>query len=298
MAATVRRRDFAAYFSLVLQRLAPTHVLIANSERGYDALAEVQSERSGIVWVDLLHGQGGTIDNGGSPRYSAPVAHLLCHRITVTHYLRDLLIDRGESPERISTIHNSVRGSWSDKGQPASPRPQTIGFLGRLSPEKRPSVMFDIAKLLPDVHVVVAGDGPLRRALAGRRPANLEMVRYLDDPYDLFRRIDVLVVPSEMEGLPLVILEAMTARVPVVAARVGGIPEAVDSTTGVLIPADGSPSDYASAVSTLIDDPAMRGRLGDTAAARAQAEFSADGFAAAYHDLLMSLSVKTTGGAP
>ncbi|ELZ36068.1 group 1 glycosyl transferase [Halorubrum saccharovorum DSM 1137] len=123
-------------------------------------------------------------------------------------------------------------------------RENVIGFLGRLDEEKRIHELASVAKQLPDdITFVFAGDGPLRDWLADELSAEIEsgsveMLGWVDreDVPAVLNRFRLLLLPSEMEGLPTVILEAFGCGTPVYATRVSGVPDVVvESETGFLI---------------------------------------------------------------
>jgi glycosyltransferase involved in cell wall biosynthesis len=101
------------------------------------------------------------------------------------------------------------------------------------------------------------------------------MLGYREDAVEVLDAVDVLIHPSAVDAFPTSPLEAMAASVPVVATRVGGIPEAVlDGETGLLIPAPPDPDDLAGALARLLDDGKLRRRLGAGGRARYEAEFT------------------------
>jgi glycosyltransferase involved in cell wall biosynthesis len=156
-------------------------------------------------------------------------------------------------------------------GTVCSLRPQkeletALRALSRLAPHR------------PTLRFLIVGDGPERGRLErlaeelgvptvflGQRPN--------DELPDLVAAMDVLVLSSRFEGMPLAVLEWMAAAKPIVASRVGGIPSMVeDEQEALLVP----PRDYVAfgeAIGRLLDDPAERERLGDAARRRQQAEF-------------------------
>jgi glycosyltransferase involved in cell wall biosynthesis len=187
---------------------------------------------------------------------------------------------------------------WEHEGRairaavPGDPGSPIVGFVGSFNASKGLDVLIQAtSKLARDrsLRVAIAGDGPLRKqledaaatlpiALLGRLPSG-DVPRFL-------AAVDVLTVPSYDEGLPRVVLEAMAMRVPVVATRVGGIPEAVeDGRSGLLIPS-GDANALVAAVTRVLDDPAFASRLGDAGRDRVLKEFDARGgwrrLAAAY----------------
>jgi glycosyltransferase involved in cell wall biosynthesis len=164
------------------------------------------------------------------------------------------------------------------------------GYVGRLSPEKGVSDLIRALPLLPDTELVVVGDGPERSSLA--ELANelgvddrITFTGWRDDARAAFADFDVLVLPSSSEGLPLVLVEAMLAELPVVATDVGSVPEAVsDGETGVLL-APGSPPAIAAALERLRDDPGLRVRMGKAGRREALQRFSPEAAARAFAQL-------------
>jgi glycosyltransferase involved in cell wall biosynthesis len=145
--------------------------------------------------------------------------------------------------------------------------------VGRLSPEKGQAGLLQavaaVARDIPDLKLVIVGDGPDRGALdALVRDLNLpDQVTFAGrlSEQDTLREIaasDILVLPSFMEGLPIVLMEAMAVGVPVIASRVAGIPELVtDGESGLLF----TPSDWselAKCIETLSTSVESRARIG------------------------------------
>jgi glycosyltransferase involved in cell wall biosynthesis len=144
--------------------------------------------------------------------------------------------------------------------------PPHVLYVGRLSEEKGVLELVEACRGLP---LVVVGDGPLRAQV----PAALGFVA----PAELgsyYERAAVIVVPSRREGYGVVAREAMAWGRPVVASSVGGLVDAVeDGVTGVLVP-PGDVGALREAVTALLDDAALRGRLGAAGRARATADLS------------------------
>jgi len=119
--------------------------------------------------------------------------------------------------------------------------------------------------------LVIAGEGPLAAALAQQaRNTGIE-VRFLGQRADipvLLGAADVVVVPSVWEGQPLIVQEALRMGRPLVAARVGGIPEVTGEDAAVLVP-QGDPAALAAAVESVLGDPGLAAKLGAAAAQRA-----------------------------
>jgi len=125
----------------------------------------------------------------------------------------------------------------------------------------------------------IAGEGPSRHALEAIVAAHglTSQVRFLGqrhDVRDLMAASDVFVMPSRFEGLPVAMLEAMDSGLPVVATRVGGIPEVLQKGAGLLVPPE-APAQLAEALATLAADPAQRATLARAGRARVRDHFSA-----------------------
>jgi len=182
-------------------------------------------------------------------------------------------------PSRVEVIYNAVdwsqlaatmtRAEWrASVGLPREA--DVITIIARLTPQKAHDVLFDALhgnERLQQAHLAVIGDGELRGALT-RRAETLDLsrrVHFLGARRDLGNVLaasDVFVMPSLWEGLPLSMVLALGAGVPVVATRVAGIPEVVrDDETGLLVP-PGDRVALGDALTRLLDDPNLRHRLG------------------------------------
>jgi glycosyltransferase involved in cell wall biosynthesis len=159
------------------------------------------------------------------------------------------------------------------------------GIVARLVPIKAHEVFLDaaaaVARTMPESRFLVIGDGE-RRAELERRATRLglaKQVRFLGWRRDLDRLyadLDIAVLTSRNEGSPVSLIEAMAAGCPVVATRVGGVPDLVeDGLTGLLTPPD-DPEALAAALSALFRDPARRRTLGAAGQKRVVSAFAAE----------------------
>ena len=166
--------------------------------------------------------------------------------------------------------------------------------VGRLAPVKDYPGLLKAAALAPELHLVIAGDGPSRSELDGmvREPGLAGRVRLLgtrDDVPRLLQAADVFVLSSLSEGVSKAILEAMSTGLAVVATRVGGNPELVEQdATGLLVPA-GQPEALAKALSTLARDRSAAKAMGARGRERVLAGFQLDATFRAYAGLYQSL---------
>jgi glycosyltransferase involved in cell wall biosynthesis len=154
-------------------------------------------------------------------------------------------------------------------------------FVGALTPEKRvdrlPSLLAALVERHPKTSLWVVGDGPEGAALAAGLAAGSGSY-YLwgpqTDMQSLYCAADVLVLCSDTEGIPGVILEAAACSLPSVAFAVGGVRECVPEGTGLVVPA-GDVDGLAHATARLLADDATRAALGRAAQSRAHALYSA-----------------------
>jgi glycosyltransferase involved in cell wall biosynthesis len=153
-----------------------------------------------------------------------------------------------------------------------------VGFVGRLSPEKNVPMILECAKRLPEVSFVIVGGGPQEMPLK-QMAASLKNVFFIGARQDVekyYAAFDVLILPSHMEGMPLVILEAMATGTPVIATDVGGISEVVNNDlNGCLVWNSKDIGLFVSAINFVRDD-VMREQLSNNSIemARAMKEMS------------------------
>src|SRR5262249_35819882 len=214
----------------------------------------------------------------------------------------------GFTARRIDVIPNAVdaerfapgvavgrAGARRELGLP--PQAPIVGSVGRFDPVKNQRVLVQLLALLrrrfPDLLLVLVGDGPDRLAL--ERLAQELGVGDALRVFGLQRRVerilpalDVFALPSRSEGIPLALLEAMAAGVPVVAAAVGGVSEAVHcgSEAGLV---EGSPDDPACfrvAVGHLLLGRAQAAPLAANAMRRVRDEFGIEAICRRYRDIL------------
>jgi len=168
-----------------------------------------------------------------------------------------------------------------------------IGLVCRLVPVKRVDLFIQTARYVldnyPDLHASfhVFGDGPLRSGLEELNHAldTDEIVHFegqCEDIYEKLQEIDVLLMTSDHEGLPMVLLEAMAAGVPVIAHAVGGIPVLLDHGSSGILVHDHSSSGYAREICKLAGSPAIYSEIIRNAMNRIKEEYSSSRNARAY----------------
>jgi glycosyltransferase involved in cell wall biosynthesis len=192
--------------------------------------------------------------------------------IVPSRYLARWVVGWGVPAEKIVVIYNAVEPVDGVEPLPVPLKtPIKAVTVGRLIPLKRVDGLLEALKELPDLGLVVVGDGPERLRLE-RRARELDVSdrvyfagqRSKKEALGLMAACDLFVLNSVHEGLPHVVLEAMALGLPVVATAAGGTPEVVrDGETGVLVP--GRYGTLGASLSALARDPALRRRLGRAA---------------------------------
>jgi glycosyltransferase involved in cell wall biosynthesis len=136
-----------------------------------------------------------------------------------------------------------------------------VGCIARLSPEKGVDILLSAAARCPSMMFLIAGDGPKCTELEQSAPPNARFLGRISDTRLLLGASDVLAIPSRQEGQGIVALEAMAARIPLAASRVGGLAEMLtDGRTALLFPPD-DPSALAAALFRLQKDAPLRRNL-------------------------------------
>ncbi|GAA5182536.1 glycosyltransferase family 4 protein [Niveibacterium umoris] len=162
--------------------------------------------------------------------------------VCISDHERYTALANGIAPARIVVVRNGVsrRRPVPLGGAPQWPDGRLrVLFVGRLDRQKGVDVLFDALRMLGDrVHAVVAGSSVLSDGTILATPENVTSIGWVSpgDLETLFASAQVLVVPSRWEGFGLIAAEAMRAGLPVLATRVGGLPEVVDDgVTGVMV---------------------------------------------------------------
>jgi glycosyltransferase involved in cell wall biosynthesis len=174
-----------------------------------------------------------------------------------------------------------------------------VGMVGRLEQIKGPGYFVEaamhICRLRQNVSFVLIGDGSLKKALQNRVDGQgfhdrIIFTGWRDDVASMFAVLDIMVLPSLNEAVGLVLIEAQSNGIPVVASNVGGIPETIkEDETGFLVPA-GHADKLAQAILFLLDHPDKRARMGAAArqwvASRFKAQQMTADISALYEGLL------------
>ena len=224
-------------------------------------------------------------------RWSLPAADRV---VTVCEAFAGELLAAGVKRKRIHIQHNSIRPEPLQSSEEAEALRKRLGIakdeslvlsVGRLSREKGHVDLLCAFNHLRQNNpgtkstLVIAGDGPERASLAAAATSFgfSESVIFSGEvsnvqPY--YAAADVLVLPSLSEGSPYVLLEAMAAKVPIVATAVGGVPEIVEEEESALLVPPRNPAAMAAAIERVLTDPALAHKLTTNAAARVATRYT------------------------
>jgi glycosyltransferase involved in cell wall biosynthesis len=170
-------------------------------------------------------------------------------------------------------------------------RPLRAGYLGRLDPAKDPALLLEAFRSadMNDAELHFFGDGPARQTLE-KAAAHISRVHFhgaIPRPQDALKQIDVLWLPSKVEGFGLVLIEAMAAGVPVVAVNAGGVTDIITHEHDGLLADPTSPHQtFAQSLKLLQDNPTLRQNLIDNAHRTVQDRFTWQKVLPQYHEIL------------
>lgn len=235
----------------------------------------------------------------GSPKHRVPFFRAIAptdHLIAVSEAQRNTYLRIGVPADRITTVPNGVRSRGPGVGRRAArealglhPEQPVVLTIGRLTVMKGQRYLIeavpDLVRRFPELAVVILGSGHLHdqlRALADRLGVgeHVHLPGHRSDARMLLDAADVFVLPSRHEGMPLVLLEAMDAGLPVVATRVIGSNEVVDDgITGVLVEPEDADA-LGAALAHLLADHELRQEYGRAGRRRYQQSFTSARMAA------------------
>lgn len=282
-------------FCLVEQSLGLVreHNITLLQSHGYKShvLCYLLRRKTGLPWVAFVHGW--TAEDMKIRLYNALEQAMLLlpdRVVAVSESLRSRIL----APARAKclVIPNAVDSAELACPDPArdiraelgiAPDALVVGVVGRLSPEKGHRVFLRAlarARMSnPRLHGLLVGGGPehealLREAQILHLENNCSFTGQVSGMGPWYRAIDILALPSFSEGMPNAALEGMLQGKPVIASRVGGVPEVVlDGETGLLLP-PGDEKSLAGAMARLAEDAALAQKLGKAGQARAMEHFT------------------------
>jgi glycosyltransferase involved in cell wall biosynthesis len=210
-----------------------------------------------IPWIGFAHGY---IEVGKKLRLYNRLDKIILKYadrvVAVSESMKRLLKEAGVKENKIKVIYNaidetnarptasaeSIRVCYGIKNVH-----KVIGVVGRLSPEKGQVIFLKAFKRLvnvyPDIRAFIVGDGPDKKMLEEYCEVNglkdkVIFTGYQEDVANFYQIFDIMVLPSFTEGLPNAVLEAMLFGVSVIATSVGGVPEIINNSNGIIVPPD------------------------------------------------------------
>jgi len=265
-------------------------------------VAMLAAELAGITFSFTMHGAE-ILRDVDKWRLDEKVKRAL-FVVSVSWYGRSqaMLVSPASSWPRIHVVHcgvdlraSSVRAHHADG--------RHLAFVGRLDDVKGVPLLLDAVSLVrrayPDVHLTLVGDGPSRSSLeASAQSAGLQshvsFVGYRA-PVDvrlLLATVDVFVLPSFFEGIPVSLMEAMACGVPVVASNLPGIAELVDDAVNGYLVRAGDSEELAERIAGLLASAELRNRMGRAGRAKVADQFDLE----QETDRLETLMVSSLGG--
>ena len=239
-------------------QLINTHSSLASI---YGRLASIKLN---IVTVFSVHGWAFANNAKLSRRVLGPLIERICgkvtsHWITETHFDKDIGIDRKIIPsnEKVSVIYNGIADTAhpKDLNKDLAAEIHSIAFIGRVSQQKNPQIAIASMAYLPsDFRLTVfcnnAKDEALVKKITSLKLENrVKLIDNVNDTAKVIHQYDALLVTSRYEGMPLCMIEAMSASLPIITSNVCGLKELVtDGKNGYLVNDICSAESYAKAI--------------------------------------------------
>jgi len=310
------RRRYLAEARAIEAHLRRTRPSVVHAHVYYaDIVAYPAARRCGLPIVSTMHGNtGGDLRNRFYEWCDRKLLARFNAVICVAPQGREALIRAGCRPERLFLVPNGLSPSPLLTRSEArarlglAPSDRVIAWVGRLSPEKGPDLLIAAVARMQETNaiVVLLGEGPEASRIVSAATANglsqgsLRLLGRLPDAASLLPAFDALAISSRTEGLPMVLLEAMAARLPVVAFGVGAVGDVVDQASAWVVP-PGDVAAFAAALDQALSDPAEARRRATAAAEILQSRYSSRAWRAkveAVYDLVCGSGANPPGAAP
>jgi len=270
--------DYPRFLAYLIQSRKIDTVVITASTIGYHILPYLRAVSPGVAFVDMCHVEEPNWLNGGHPRFGVGYQDQLDLNIVTTGHLAEWMHGRGADSSRIRVMYTGIRAPQTNRTDEVRNRLRAelnisadipvIVFAGRICEQKRPELLAEILKVTRDrgliFRALVIGEGELSSKLKAllrryRLSSNVTMLGSVPHQrwLDILAVSDILLMPSQYEGISIALLEAMAAGVVPVVAKVGGQEEIVSQDAGILIPhGNNELQQYLEALGGLISDPA------------------------------------------
>jgi glycosyltransferase involved in cell wall biosynthesis len=249
--------DYPRFLAYLIQSRQIDTVVITASTIGYQLLPYLRSVSPDVAFVDMCHVEEPHWLNGGHPRFGVGYQDVLDLNVVTTQHLAGWMRERGADGARIRVMYTGVRPARvtrkaevrvlirAELNIPADI--PVIVFAGRICAQKRPAMLAKILKAAHDQGLIfealIVGDGEQRQQLEKllsqyHLTVNVHMLGSVSHQrwLDILDSSDLLLMPSQYEGISVALLEAMAAGVVPAVAKVGGQEEIVSPDAGALIP--------------------------------------------------------------
>ena len=242
----LKKYEYLDFIESIMLSRSPDFVINAGSQFFYDSLEMLKEKYAQSCYVDLLFNTVGHV--ASHLKYKNSFQMAFCE----SNEVFDWYIKNGWPVNRVKKL---LSGVDLEKLIPLACKPSLpnllvaendfiVGFSGRLSLEKAPDIFLEIAKLSnsTNLHFVMTGAGPMEHELSSKISHFSPNIKFtflglVDNVSQYVASYDVLVSPSRDDGRPLVVMEALASGVPVIATKVGALPElVVDGVNGYVIP--------------------------------------------------------------
>ena len=247
------------------------------------SVAMIASQMSGIPYSYTMHGPAIFFEpmRWRIDLKIARAAFVAC----ISHFCRSqgmIFADQAHW-DRMRIVHCGVTPALYGPAPDHIPGKRLI-FVGRLAAIKGVAVLLEafarIRETHPDAALTLVGDGPERKALEALATrlgiaGAVDFAGYLSQTQvaDRLSRADIFALPSFAEGVPVVLMEAMASRLPVIAPRVAGVPELVEDGVSGFCVSPGDADMLTARIDALLSDPALRASMGAAGRAKVEAEF-------------------------
>jgi glycosyltransferase involved in cell wall biosynthesis len=205
----------------------------------------------------------------------------------LTEFQRRRLLAEGYPAERLRVVPNMCP-TQAQTPPARDEKGEFVAYAGRISPEKGIELLLSAAARLKSIPFHLAGDYDAVPALVRKAPANMSFLGRLDRPRlaDFYNRSRLLVLSSTwFEGFPMVLVEAMVHAKPLIAPRIGGIPEIVDEGRTGLLFTPGDAGELTEKIRYLWDHPELGWQMGHAGREKALREYSSE----KHYDRLMTI---------
>jgi len=251
-----------------------------------------------IPLICSIHGHTSFLKKNFGLKFSTWIMKHSAFVIAVSHSIKKELITRGIPKQKIKVIHNGIFINNEIKKIPKNSNNPTIVSVGSLRLIKGHKFLIlaikEIIKEIPNVKLLIIGDGPLKKNLESlviqlELNNNISFLGRRDDVLQIMSTSDLVVLPSLSEGISNVLLEAMLAKKPIVATKVGGNPEVVvNKKTGLLVEKE-NPSALAKAIIKLLKNPELRYKMGENGYKRVKTYFDINKTIAEYEKVYLNV---------